>query len=259
MNSVLAPAAGLLPAGAELPRPRVIGLLGGMSWESSAEYYRLLNVLVRERLGGLHSAECLLPRWTSPRSSGCRSPGGGTRPASCSPPRPRGLEAAGAELLLFCTNTMHKVADQVAGRRRGPAAAPRRHHRRRRTAAGLTDRRAARHRVHHGAGLLPRPAGLPRPERCWSRTPRTGPWCTGSSTTSCAWAWSATSRGRPTGAVIEPAGRGRAPRASSSAAPRSSCWSAPSDSPVPVFPTTRLHVEAAVSASLQPSAPVSAG
>jgi aspartate racemase len=73
---------------------QVIGMLGGMSWESSAEYYRLANELVRDRLGGLHSARCVLASLDFAEAA-------------------RGLEAAGAELLLICTNTMHEVADQV--------------------------------------------------------------------------------------------------------------------------------------------------
>jgi aspartate racemase len=92
---------------------RVIGMLGGMSWESTAEYYRLMNELVRDRLGGLHSARCIISsvdfadieklqvahRWDD----------AGQLLADAA----KGLEAAGAELLLICTNTMHKVADQI--------------------------------------------------------------------------------------------------------------------------------------------------
>jgi aspartate racemase len=90
-----------------------LGLLGGMSWESSALYYRLANELVRDRLGGLHSAECLLysvdfavierlqaeGRW---HDAGRLLAGAG-----------RSLELAGAELLVLCTNTLHKVADVI--------------------------------------------------------------------------------------------------------------------------------------------------
>ncbi len=63
--------------------PRVMGMLGGMSWESSAQYYRLANELVRERLGGLHSARIVLASVISPTWRRCRSPGGGTRPGNC--------------------------------------------------------------------------------------------------------------------------------------------------------------------------------
>jgi aspartate racemase len=85
-----------------------------MSWESSAEYYRLLNVLVRERVGGLASAECLLYSVNfaeiEAMQVGGRWEDAGVRLAEAA----RSLEAGGAELVLLCTNTMHKVADVVA-------------------------------------------------------------------------------------------------------------------------------------------------
>ena len=90
-----------------------IGLLGGMSWESTIEYYRLVNELVAQELGGLHSADCLLrsidftdievlqreDRWAE----------AGERLAR----EAQALEGAGAELLVLCTNTMHKVAAEI--------------------------------------------------------------------------------------------------------------------------------------------------
>ena len=93
---------------------RRIGLLGGMSWESSAEYYRLVNEAARDRLGGLHSADCVLRSVDDPgRSKSCNAPRIGSRQASGSAAEARLLEAAGCELLVLCTNTMHKVADVV--------------------------------------------------------------------------------------------------------------------------------------------------
>jgi aspartate racemase len=93
---------------------RRIGLIGGMSWESSAEYYRLLNELTRERLGGLASAECILYSVNFEEIEALQSAGGweeaGHRLAAVA----RSVEAAGADLLVLCTNTMHKVADAVA-------------------------------------------------------------------------------------------------------------------------------------------------
>ena len=92
---------------------RRIGLLGGMSWESSAEYYRLLNVLVRDRLGGLHSADCLMysvdfaPIAAMQRESRWAEAGEVLTAGA------KALEAGGAEMVLLCTNTMHLVADQV--------------------------------------------------------------------------------------------------------------------------------------------------
>lgn len=92
---------------------KALGLLGGMSWESTAIYYRLLNEIVRERLGGLHSAKLLL--WSfdfaeiAERQHEGDWEGAGEllAEAACK------LEAGGAEGLLICTNTMHKLADQV--------------------------------------------------------------------------------------------------------------------------------------------------
>ncbi|QXG77588.1 aspartate/glutamate racemase family protein [Modestobacter sp. L9-4] len=92
---------------------RVIGMLGGMSWESSAQYYRLANELVRERLGGLHSARCVLASLDFAEVERLQVAGEWAQAGDLLAEAARGLEAAGAELLLICTNTMHKVADQV--------------------------------------------------------------------------------------------------------------------------------------------------
>lgn len=92
---------------------RRIGLIGGMSWESSAEYYRLLNQGVRERLGGLHSADCLLLSVDFAEIEALQSSGrweeAGERLASAA----RDLVAGGADFVVLCTNTMHKVADAI--------------------------------------------------------------------------------------------------------------------------------------------------
>ena len=90
-----------------------IGLLGGMSWESSAEYYRLANELVRERLGGLHSARCLLYSVDFADIEALQAQGRWDDAAAVLAEAARALERAGADLLLLCTNTMHKVADPV--------------------------------------------------------------------------------------------------------------------------------------------------
>jgi len=91
-----------------------IGLLGGMSWESSARYYQLANELVRARLGGLHSARLVLLSVDFAEIEelqvGDRWDEAGALLAAAA----ERVEAAGADLLLLCTNTMHKVADQVA-------------------------------------------------------------------------------------------------------------------------------------------------
>jgi aspartate racemase len=94
-------------------RQRVVGLLGGMSWESTAEYYRLANVLVRERLGGLHSARLLLASVDFAEIERLQVAGEWDRAGQLLAGEAARLEAAGAELLVLCTNTMHRVADQV--------------------------------------------------------------------------------------------------------------------------------------------------
>ena len=98
---------------AQTTRMRTIGLLGGMSWESSAEYYRLLNEGVRERLGGLHSARLVLASVDFAEVEQLQVTGAWDEAGDLLATRAAGLEAGGADLLLICTNTMHKVADQV--------------------------------------------------------------------------------------------------------------------------------------------------
>ncbi|MFF4953221.1 aspartate/glutamate racemase family protein [Streptomyces chattanoogensis] len=93
---------------------RTIGLLGGMSWESTAEYYRLLNELTRERLGGLHSARCVLYSVDFAEIERLQTEGRWDVAADVLSEAAKALEAAGADMLLICTNTMHKVADEVA-------------------------------------------------------------------------------------------------------------------------------------------------
>jgi aspartate racemase len=90
-----------------------IGLLGGMSWESSAEYYRLINEATRDRLGGLHSADCLLRSVDFVEVERLQRSGDWSQAGALLAAEATALEAAGAELLVLCTNTMHKVADAI--------------------------------------------------------------------------------------------------------------------------------------------------
>jgi aspartate racemase len=92
---------------------RVIGMLGGMSWESTAEYYRLANELVRERLGGLHSARVLLSSVDFAEIERLQATGAWDEAGELLAAEAARLAAGGAELLVLCTNTMHKVADRV--------------------------------------------------------------------------------------------------------------------------------------------------
>jgi aspartate racemase len=90
-----------------------IGLLGGMSWESSIEYYRLVNEATRDRLGGLHSADCLLRSVDFTEIEALQREGRWAEAGARLADEAAGLAAAGAELLVLCTNTMHKVADAI--------------------------------------------------------------------------------------------------------------------------------------------------
>ncbi len=90
-----------------------IGLLGGMSWESSAEYYRLVNQATRDRLGDLHSADCLLRSVDFTDIEQLQRTGAWEQAGDRLAGEAAALETAGAELLVLCTNTMHKVADAI--------------------------------------------------------------------------------------------------------------------------------------------------
>jgi len=94
---------------------KVIGMLGGMSWESTAEYYRLANELVKERLGGLHSAKILLYSVDFEEVEQLQHAGEWAEATELMIEGARRLKRGGADILLICSNTMHKVADHVAG------------------------------------------------------------------------------------------------------------------------------------------------
>lgn len=97
-----------------------IGMLGGMSWESSAQYYRLANELVRERLGGLHSAPCVLVSVDFAEIEALQAAGRWDEAGSLLAQKGEQVEAAGADFVLLCTNTMHKVAPQLEAALRIP-------------------------------------------------------------------------------------------------------------------------------------------
>jgi len=92
---------------------KTIGLLGGMSWESTALYYRLINEGVRRHLGGLHSARIAMVSVDFHPIEVLQHNGEWDRTAQLLAEDARRIEAAGADFLLICTNTMHKVAPQV--------------------------------------------------------------------------------------------------------------------------------------------------
>jgi len=92
---------------------KTIGLLGGMSWESTASYYKAINEGVREALGGLHSAKICLYSVDFDEIEKLQHNGAWEETANILSQAAQAVEAGGADFLLICTNTMHKVADEV--------------------------------------------------------------------------------------------------------------------------------------------------
>jgi aspartate racemase len=90
-----------------------IGLIGGMSWESSLEYYRILNQIAKARLGGYHSAKCILYSVDFAEIETWQSQGKWQEAASALTEAGQNLERAGADIIVLCTNTMHKVAGEI--------------------------------------------------------------------------------------------------------------------------------------------------
>ncbi|ELY4870056.1 aspartate/glutamate racemase [Cronobacter sakazakii] len=95
---------------------KTVGLLGGMSWESTIPYYRLINEGVRDRLGGLHSAQLLLHSVDFHEIEACQASGEWDEAGEMLAQAALGLERAGAQAIVLCTNTMHKVAHQIEAR-----------------------------------------------------------------------------------------------------------------------------------------------
>ncbi|HCH25311.1 MAG TPA: aspartate/glutamate racemase [Oceanospirillaceae bacterium] len=93
---------------------KTIGMLGGMSWESTALYYRSINQLVRLQLGGLHSAKIVMHSFDFQEIESLQAAGEWQRAGEILGEAARGLELAGADFLMICTNTMHLVAPQVS-------------------------------------------------------------------------------------------------------------------------------------------------
>ena len=92
---------------------KTIGLIGGMSWKSTVTYYQLINEAVKEQLGGLHSAKLLLYSVDFDEIEALQSSGQWDKAGEILADIARKLEQAGADCILICTNTMHKVADAV--------------------------------------------------------------------------------------------------------------------------------------------------
>ena len=95
---------------------KTIGLLGGMSWESTIPYYRLINEGIKQQLGGLHSASLLLHSVDFHEIEACQSRGEWDKAGAILAQAAIGLQQAGAEGIVLCTNTMHKVAEAIESR-----------------------------------------------------------------------------------------------------------------------------------------------
>ncbi len=92
---------------------KVIGLLGGMSWESSIEYERIINECVRARLGGTHSADLIIRSYDFARIEALQASGNWDAAGDLLATDAKMLQDAGAEIIVLCTNTMHLLADRI--------------------------------------------------------------------------------------------------------------------------------------------------
>jgi aspartate racemase len=92
---------------------KTIGMIGGMSWESSIEYYRLVNEEVKRQLGGLHSAQCLMYSVDFEEIERYQHQGDWEKATEVMIDAAQRLERGGADFVVICTNTMHKMADEV--------------------------------------------------------------------------------------------------------------------------------------------------
>lgn len=92
---------------------KTIGLIGGMSWESTVTYYQIINEAVKERLGGLHSAKCILYSVDFQEIEECQARGDWEKSGEILADAAVSLERAGADFIVICTNTMHKVAPVI--------------------------------------------------------------------------------------------------------------------------------------------------
>lgn len=94
---------------------KTIGLLGGMSWESTVTYYQIINEAIKRELGGLHSARLLMYSVDFAEIEKCQAEGDWERSAELLIDAAKRLERGGADFLVICTNTMHRIAPQIAG------------------------------------------------------------------------------------------------------------------------------------------------
>ena len=128
---------------------KTLGLLGGMSWESTVTYYQIINETVKEELGGLHSAKILLCSVDFAEIEEYQAKGEWEKSAEVLSDAAATLQQAGADYIVICTNTMHKVAPQIQSRISIPLIHSRCPGERRRK-----DRGPSGHKIHYDPGLL---------------------------------------------------------------------------------------------------------
>ncbi|KAB2452069.1 aspartate/glutamate racemase family protein [Bacillus sp. CH126_4D] len=92
---------------------KTIGLIGGMSWESTSEYYRIINEEIKERLGGLHSAKCMINSVDFEEIERFQSNGDWNGAGEVLGNAAYSLQKGGADFIIICTNTMHKVVEKI--------------------------------------------------------------------------------------------------------------------------------------------------
>ena len=92
---------------------KTIGLIGGMSWESTVTYYKIINETIKKKLGGLHSAKCILYSVDFQEIEECQANGNWEKSGEILGEAANNLEKAGADFIVICTNTMHKVVNQI--------------------------------------------------------------------------------------------------------------------------------------------------
>lgn len=92
---------------------KTIGLIGGMSWESTVTYYQVINDIIKQTLGGLHSAKCILFSVDFQEIEHCQATGNWSKSAEILTTAAQSLQKAGADFIVICTNTMHKVVPDI--------------------------------------------------------------------------------------------------------------------------------------------------
>lgn len=92
---------------------KTIGLIGGMSWESTVTYYQIVNEVIKSQMGGLHSAKVALYSVDFQEIEDCQARGDWDKSAKILSEAAKNLEKAGADFIVICTNTMHKVVPEI--------------------------------------------------------------------------------------------------------------------------------------------------